>query len=175
MTTLPRRNTPLHVAAILADGSPPCHIRAGHAELVALRVLHHDPVLTHLVDGLLLGRAEPDQPVDLGGHPGGAALRWHLGTDLKVEVHPVLHRLGLGDPLEEDPDPLPVRVDDGTLVVPPVFRHPELAQEVVPRGVPGRRGLHDVPECRGPELRLRGRVGAVQHHLQRGRHRGSSS
>jgi uncharacterized protein YbjT (DUF2867 family) len=73
-------------------------------------------------------------------------------------------------PLEEDPGPSPVRVDDRARAVEVLLGHPLLAEEDLPRVVPGGRRLHDVPERLGPERGKGGRVGAVEDDLDLERH-----
>src|SRR5262249_41214900 len=77
---------------------------SGHAELVALRVGHRDPVVRALLPVVQPRGAAPGQPFDdrLGS----------LVADPDVEVDPVLDGLPLGDQLEED---APLR--GGSLVV----------------------------------------------------------
>ena len=87
-------------------------------------------------------------------HSRAAPSASSAGTDLDVEVHPVLHRLGLGHLLDEDPRTLrrPGRRPP-TAIVPLVLGHTELAQERRPRVVARRRRLDHVAERPPPRTR----------------------
>ena len=80
---------------------------SGHAELVALGVLHHDPPTGGLVEPVDLGGAGTGQ---LGGErldPAVAFLGLQLPAagDMDVEMQPVLRPLAFRDLLEEDAGP----------------------------------------------------------------------
>src|SRR3954470_6172601 len=117
----------------LRRGTPRSAAHGADAELVALGVGEDDPALAPLVDGAgELGGTEADEAVGFGLDVGG----------VDVEVHAVLHGLGLVDALEDQ------------LVLGPVSR---AEHDVLPR-----RGDFLVAESTGPERGERSRVLAVE-------------
>src|SRR3954447_11793222 len=118
----------------LRRGTPGSAAHGADAELVAFRVGEDDPALAPLVDGTIeLGGAEGDEAVGFGLDVGG----------VDVEVHAVLHGLGLGDTLQ---DQLVLGAVAGA------------EHDVLPR-----RGDFLVAEGTGPERGERSRVLAVEN------------
>lgn len=125
-----------------------------HAELVPLGVRHDHPVLVPAD----LARARGDESCDLGLLVEGA----------HVEMHPVLHRLGLGHAVEEEPRPDAAgRLDqDGGVVLRVVDAEGAQPRQLLV--VVGRYGMV-VQHC-GPEPSQRGRVTAVEDDVAKRRH-----
>src|SRR4029077_11953152 len=91
------------------------------AELVALGVVHPDPVLATLLDRAALVRgAEGLEPGDLGIDPHATLLDRDgmPAAGIEVDMHPVLGHLRLGNLLEEHPGTLAVRILERPRVVP---------------------------------------------------------
>ena len=104
------------------------------AELVALRVLHHDPVLAEgtvpLVDRT---GARLLEPLHHRGHETGALLAGvsRPPPALMSRCSRFLPCSGLRHPLQEDPRPVAVGVDDRGLVVPAFLGDPVVAGKVL--------------------------------------------
>src|SRR5918996_4904679 len=83
-----------------------------YAELVALRVLHHYPVLVALAAGPHHRGSHRDQPFRLGLEARLAVLERgpRSPADVQIEVHAVLDGLCLRHLLEEDPGTGPIGV-----------------------------------------------------------------
>src|SRR5262245_3181090 len=62
--------------------------RVADADLVALGIVHHDPIEAVLGELLDPGRTQVDEP---------GRLTFYIGSDDHVEVDPVLHDLRLGN------------------------------------------------------------------------------
>src|SRR6516164_5709799 len=143
-----------------------------NVELVALGVEHGDAVFAVLRargHNRGTGCGQPsDRLIDPWAPLGWRRAGWTAGVDVEVET--VLDRLGLGNPLEVNPGPGAVRIDDRACVVPAFFRDAVLAQEGQP--IVARLGwaLQLVAERIGPESGHDGRIGAVEYDLDRDRH-----
>ena len=90
----------------------------------------------------------------------------HCDQGIDIEMNPILGLLPFGDPLEEDPRLLPVRVHQSPGIVPVFLRNPHLVSPVIPRVESGGRRLHDVADGGRPELSQRLRVGGIKGDLE---------
>ena len=179
MTTLPRRNTPLHVGLSLADRTPSCHI--GRAARLTTRRTRCPPGPAARPSARPSRRTcrrwvapSPSSRSTSAADPAGPLLRSEPAPTWTSRCTRFFTVLASGTFCRKIRGPDAVRVDHGAAVVPLLLRDAQLAQEVRPRLVPGRRWLHDVAERRRPELRLRAGVGAVQDDLHGGGHSISS-
>ena len=174
MTATLRRNTPLHAATSLPDIRCAAKTNSSvDAELVALGVLHHDepragePIGFEPLDP---GCPETGQPLTLGferRHPL-FPLQTRGGAD--VEVHAVLHRLGLRHALEEDARPSTVRVHHCRACVALVLRHLPGVEGLVSGAEGRRRWLYDAAERCSPKLSLGRGIDTVERDMNRSGH-----
>src|SRR5216683_4410198 len=143
-------------------------MRLLQAELVALRIVHNDPVLAALLDGVSPGRPEPDEALDLSvDAPAPLLDRGAVAAaDVDFEVHAVLDALRLRDLLEEDARRLAVRVDDPAGGVPLLLGDALVRQKSRPAREARRRILLLVAERRRPEGGQTVGVCAVEGHLE---------
>ena len=171
MTTLPRRNTPLHVPSVLPTVR--CVVTSG-ADVRAVRRRRtrcprgpgappSAPPSRRTPAGAVAPRASSRSTSarDPGRRsPGGSP-----APTCRSMCDAVLDGLRLRHLLEEQPRAGAVRVDDRGPVVPVLLGDAPLAQERLPGVVARRWRLDDVAQRRGPELSLGTRIGAVEHHL----------
>src|SRR5712692_10055119 len=144
-----------------------------HAVLVALGVLHDDPVLLAPLVWPDTGGARRDQPFDLRVHPRSPLPQRDRAppAHVQVQVHAVLDRLRLGHPLEEDAGADAGRVLDRARGVPFLLGDAALTQPPLPGGEPLGGSRNAVPEGRRPEPRQTIGVRAIERDLERCRHR----
>src|SRR5256712_7143602 len=159
--------------------SRPCAWISLDAELVALGILHDDPVLPGFrlgpgrqVPRLLLGRPQIQESahlaVDLGlpirqGDSRSAA-------DIQIQVDPILPWLRRVQLLEVNPRSPSLRIDNRTRGVPLLRGHIPCFERRLPRRKPRGRVLQLVMECFGPELRKAIRIDGVELVLSLGCH-----
>ena len=116
--------------------------RSGDAELVALGVAQHHPVLAHLVVSTQRGwRPGPDEPLDLGRDPG-RALRWRRARHRPAGrcATRFLTVFGSGTFCKNSRGPAPSGSTHGGPVVPVLLGDAPLAQERLPGVVPRSGG-----------------------------------
>lgn len=143
------------------------------AELVALRVGHHDETGAHRGSGLgatYPRRSQCDEPVTLDLQRRHPLLALQAGSRANVEVDAILGDLVLRHLLEEQPWAVAVRILDRRSCIALLLRYADPREEVVPRGQrvgvlgevePGRAGV-DVAQYVAPEGRQRPRVVGIE-------------
>src|SRR5207237_1226776 len=98
--------------------------RSLETELVALGVLHDDPVLPALLDLSDLRRPQRDGPLRrLSLAPPALVLRRPpTAAHVHIEMHPILRRLPLWHPLEVEPGPHALGIPDRAGRIPVLLR-----------------------------------------------------
>src|SRR2546427_10059286 len=149
------------------------------ADLVALGILHDDPVLPGFrlgpgrqVPRLLLDRPQIQESAHLAVALGFRVREGdgHSAADVQIQVDPILPRLRRVQLLEVDPRTLSLGIDNRTRGVPLLRGPPPCLERRLPRRKPRGRVLQLVMERFGPELRQAIRIGGVEHDLSLGCH-----
>jgi len=127
------------------------------AELVALRVLHHNPELGAPLVDLLECLLSICPGIDEIGNMGRDLSLAHIDIGsvighVDVEVDPILGALTLGHLLEEEPWANLVGINRRRQVVAVLFRYLFSYCEILPGVETGRRWLLDVAERQRPDL-----------------------
>ena len=139
-----------------------------NAELVAFGILHNNPILTALGDGLDFRPPEVDEHVDVAIHCIDTVRVFNVvaATGVDVQVNPVLCGLGLGYPLEEHPRTDPIRVNQRTRIVPVLFWDSHRRCPSLPAVVFRRWRLQHVAKHSRPEGCQACRIGGVNRDLK---------
>src|SRR6266545_2094754 len=144
-------------------------------KLVALWVLHHDPILPVLFIGTQLRGTDATEPLNSGIDTGTALIyRCPRATaDIYIKMDAVLDDLGLRHALEVDARPTSFGIDNRACFIPVCLRNADRRQEIRPARIAFRRVLQLIPQCLRPERRHARRVGAIKCDLNWDRHQTS--
>jgi hypothetical protein len=137
-------------------------------KLVALQVLHHNPVLSVLFVGTELRSAKAADSLHSRIDTGAALVGWRSMTsaDIHIRVDTILDHLGFWHPLEVDAWPTPFRIDNRACPVPLRLRNTNCRQEIRPACIALWWVLQLVPQCLSLERRHARRVGTIKRDLK---------
>jgi hypothetical protein len=134
---------------------------SANAELVALRVRHHNVATGELLKGRCAGNR---QPLGHLGYPCPPVLGITVGNP-HIHMQPILGDLRFRHPLKEQPRPDTGRVTQPSAHVPLLLGNAVMSQPLLPGRERRRRRCVHVPQRQLPELRKALRVRAVERQV----------